>query len=76
MKTTDFAGRMYWSEYVRISLCLHVKMRFAYCSSSGGVLRGTARNKFRVCLQQILIQAHMLAFGENGIIGLKVILLE
>lgn len=50
---------------------------FSYLSSTSSVLRGTAGDELGVVvLQQVLVEAHVLLLGQNGIVGLQAVLLE
>ena len=48
-----------------------------YLSTSSCVLGRTAGNEFCiVVLEEIFVEAHVLFFGENGIVGLEAIFLQ
>lgn len=49
----------------------------AYLGTTSGVLRGSARNELCiVILDQVFVEAHVLVFGEDGVVGLKAILAQ
>lgn len=48
-----------------------------YLGASGGVLGGAAGDEFGVAvLQQVFVEAHVLLFGEDGVVGLDAVALE
>lgn len=49
----------------------------SYLSTTSGVLSSTSGNQFRIAvLDEVLIEAHVLLFGQNRVIGLHAILLK
>ena len=44
--------------------------------AAGGVLGGAAGNEFGVTLLEVVVEAHVLFLGENGVIGLEAVFLE
>lgn len=47
-----------------------------YLSTSRGVLSGTTGNQLRIPLEQLIVEAHVLVFGEDGIVVLQAVLLQ
>lgn len=45
--------------------------------AAGGVLGGAAGDEFGVAvLEQVFVEAHVLVFGEDGVVGLEAVVLE
>ena len=45
-----------------------------YLCSTSGILRRTACDEFCVVvLEQVLVEAHVFFFGENGVVGLEAV---
>lgn len=48
----------------------------SYLSATGSVLGGTARNQLSILGHELLVEAHVLLLGEDGIILLEAVLFE